>query len=133
MLSEFSTTVQWPIEANDLKDTIDSSITSSARASSVGGMFNASIRAVARLINSSNVVGCSKGKTAGLAPFSTCPRNSRLRASCAVGNLLLDLAQNTLNEAPQAHTGILACEEFDWIGQFPLGARSNGQRRRTGH
>src|SRR5262249_17039066 len=45
------------------------SITSSARASNVGGMVNSSALAVVRLINSSNFVGNSIGKSPGLAPL----------------------------------------------------------------
>jgi hypothetical protein len=45
------------------------SITSSARASSVGGISIPSARAVLRLTTSSNLVGCSTGRSAGLAPL----------------------------------------------------------------
>lgn len=45
------------------------SITSSARESSVGGTVRPSARAVLRLIASSNLVGCSTGRSAGLVPF----------------------------------------------------------------
>src|SRR5262249_55530059 len=45
------------------------SITSSARASSVGGTSRPSAFAVLRLITSSNFVGCSTGSSAGLAPL----------------------------------------------------------------
>ena len=44
------------------------SITSSASASSVGGMSRPSALAVLRLMTSSNLVGCSTGKSAGFAP-----------------------------------------------------------------
>src|SRR5262249_46740616 len=44
------------------------SITSSARASSVGGIVKPSALAVIRLITRSNLVGCSTGKLAGFAP-----------------------------------------------------------------
>src|SRR5262249_24787440 len=44
------------------------SITSSARASSVAGTSRPSARAVTRLMIRSNLVGCSTGKSAGLAP-----------------------------------------------------------------
>ena len=44
------------------------SITSSARASSVGGMVRPSAFAVLRLIASSNLTGCSTGRSAGLVP-----------------------------------------------------------------
>ena len=45
------------------------SITSSARASSVAGTVSPSAFAVFRLMTSSNLVGCSIGRSAGLAPF----------------------------------------------------------------
>src|SRR6266487_3011190 len=45
------------------------SITSSARASRVGGMVRLSALAAPRLITSSNLVGCWIGRSAGLAPF----------------------------------------------------------------
>src|SRR5215475_10572678 len=46
------------------------SITSSAMASTPGGMVRPSVLAVLRLMTNSNLVGCSTGKSAGLAPFS---------------------------------------------------------------
>src|SRR6202011_3429260 len=46
------------------------SITSSAVASSVAGMLSPSAAAVLRLTTSSNLVGCSTGKSAGLAPLN---------------------------------------------------------------
>src|SRR5262249_26306523 len=49
------------------------SITSSARASSVGGIVRASARAVIKLMTSSNLVGCTTGKSAGLAPLRIRP------------------------------------------------------------
>src|SRR6516165_5309108 len=45
------------------------SITSSAATSSVGGTSRPSILAVLRLIASSNIVGCSTGRSAGFAPL----------------------------------------------------------------
>src|SRR5262249_23595835 len=45
------------------------SITSSARASSVGDTSIPSAFAVARLMTKSNLVGCTTGKSAGLAPL----------------------------------------------------------------
>jgi GAF domain len=45
------------------------SITSSASASNVGGTSSPSALAVLRLITSSNFVGCSTGRSAGLAPL----------------------------------------------------------------
>src|SRR5262249_9647194 len=44
------------------------SITSSARASSVGGTSRPSVLAVVRLMTRSNLVGCSTGMSAGLVP-----------------------------------------------------------------
>jgi hypothetical protein len=44
-------------------------ITSSARRSSDGGIAIPSTWAVFKLMTSSNFVGCSTGKSAGLAPF----------------------------------------------------------------
>src|SRR5262245_10357952 len=46
------------------------SITSSAMASTPGGTVRPSLVAVLRLMTNSNLVGCSTGKSAGLAPFS---------------------------------------------------------------
>src|SRR5216684_1472014 len=45
------------------------SITSSARVSSVGGTMMPSAFAVFKLITSSNLVGCSTGRSAGFAPL----------------------------------------------------------------
>src|SRR5436309_836985 len=45
------------------------SIISSARASAEGGMVRPRALAVLRLITSLNSVGCSMGRSAGLAPF----------------------------------------------------------------
>ena len=45
------------------------SITSSARASSAGGTVRPSALAVLRLITSSNLVGCSTGRSEGLVPL----------------------------------------------------------------
>src|SRR5262249_32806138 len=44
-------------------------ITSSARASTEGGIVRPRVLAVLRLMTSSNLVGCSTGRSAGLAPF----------------------------------------------------------------
>src|SRR5262249_14075575 len=49
------------------------SITSSARASSVGGTSRPSILAVAKLMTSSNLLACMIGKSAGFAPLSMRP------------------------------------------------------------
>src|SRR5262245_51891244 len=49
------------------------SITSSARASSVGGTSRPSIRAVSALMTSSNLIDCTTGRSAGLAPLSMRP------------------------------------------------------------
>jgi hypothetical protein len=45
------------------------SITSSARASTAGGIVRPSALAVLRLITNSNLVGCSMGRSPGLAPL----------------------------------------------------------------
>ena len=45
------------------------SITSSARASSVGGISSPSDLAVCRLMTNSNLVDCNTGRSAGLAPL----------------------------------------------------------------
>src|SRR4051794_17807877 len=49
------------------------SSTSSARASSEGGTSNPRALAVLRFITSSYLVGCSTGRSEGLAPFRTRP------------------------------------------------------------
>ena len=49
------------------------SITSSARASSVGGTVRPSILAVSALMTSSNLLDCMTGKSAGLAPLRMWP------------------------------------------------------------
>jgi len=49
------------------------SITSSARASTVGGTSRPSALAVLRLMTSSNFVGCTTGRSPGWAPFRTRP------------------------------------------------------------
>ena len=49
------------------------SITSSARASSVGGTSRPSILAVSALMTSSNLVDCTTGRSAGLAPLRMRP------------------------------------------------------------
>jgi hypothetical protein len=49
------------------------SITSSARASRAGGTSRPSAFAVVKLMTSSNLVGCTTGNSAGLAPLRTLP------------------------------------------------------------
>jgi len=49
------------------------SITSSARASSVGGISSPSILAVPVLMTNSNLFGCTTGRSAGLAPLRMRP------------------------------------------------------------
>ena len=49
------------------------SITSSARASSVGGQLRPSALAVLRLMTSSNLVGCRTGRSAGFSPLRMRP------------------------------------------------------------
>jgi hypothetical protein len=55
--------------AREERAAVDHWITSSARPSSDGGMVRPSALAVLRLMTSSNFVGCSTGRSAGLAPF----------------------------------------------------------------
>jgi hypothetical protein len=56
------------------------SITSSARASRFGGTSMPSARAVGRLMTSSNLLDCTTGKSAGLAPL-----RMHLRKDAATG------------------------------------------------
>src|SRR5262249_3772484 len=49
------------------------SITSSARASRVGGTSRPSALAVGRVMTSSNLVGCTTGKSAGFSPLRMRP------------------------------------------------------------
>src|SRR5262249_33840465 len=60
------------------------SITSSARASSVGAMLTPSAFAVVRLITRSNLVGCSTGMSAGFAPRKILSANSPARRNRSV-------------------------------------------------
>src|SRR5262245_2830926 len=55
------------------------SITSSARASSVGGMVRPSTLAVVRLMTSSNLDGCSTGISPGFVPRRILSTNSAVR------------------------------------------------------
>jgi hypothetical protein len=55
------------------QQTASYSITSSASASSVGGMSIPTPLAVARLMTSSNLVGCSTGRSAGFSPLRIRP------------------------------------------------------------
>src|SRR4051812_18301412 len=61
--------------AADQRDelTTSHSITSSAVASSDGGIVRPSIRAVCALMTSSNLLACTTGKSAGLAPLRIRP------------------------------------------------------------
>src|SRR5690349_14856760 len=54
-------------------------ITRCARASTLGGIVRAICLAVLRLITSSNLVGCSTGKSAGLAPLRILSTYAALR------------------------------------------------------
>jgi hypothetical protein len=54
-------------------DCIAYSITSSAAACNVSGTVRPSVFAVLRLMTRSNLVGCTTGKSPGLAPFSIRP------------------------------------------------------------
>src|SRR5215470_1556265 len=56
--------------ASDEPPSGDHWISSSARSSSDGGMVSPSALAVLRLITNSSCVGCSMGRSAGLAPLS---------------------------------------------------------------
>jgi hypothetical protein len=66
----------WPRSANNGRERVqqwmhqkaDYSITSSARASSVGGISIPSAFATTRLMTRSNLVGCSTGRSPGFAP-----------------------------------------------------------------
>src|SRR5690348_11334847 len=55
------------------------SITSSARASIAGGIVRLSVFAILRLMTNSNLVGCSTGKSLGLAPCKILSTNSAAR------------------------------------------------------
>ena len=59
-----------PLATISAAQTAAYSITSLAKASNVGGIVSPSAFAVFMLITSSNLVACSTGKSAGLAPFS---------------------------------------------------------------
>src|SRR4051794_2771544 len=63
---------EWPCHGGAAEPsdelTAPHSITSSARASSVGGISRPSTLAVVRLMMRSNLVGCSTGMSAGFAP-----------------------------------------------------------------
>src|SRR5215471_5906554 len=62
------------------------SITSSARAMSVGGISSPSDFAVLRLITSWNLVGCSTGRSLGFAPLKILSRYTATRC-CIAGTL----------------------------------------------
>src|SRR5262249_2610637 len=51
----------------------DHSITSSASASSIGGMSRPRVMAVCRLMMNSNLVGCATGSSFGFSPLRTRP------------------------------------------------------------
>ena len=57
----------------------DYSITSSARARSIGGTLRPSAVAVLRLIDNLNFVGCSTGKSLGSAPLRILPTYTPIR------------------------------------------------------
>jgi hypothetical protein len=70
----------WPARPRIRRIAGSYSITSSARASSVGGTVRPSALAALRLITNSNLVGCSIGRSVGLAPLrilSTSPAARR--------------------------------------------------------
>jgi hypothetical protein len=58
-----------PTAQRERSETLDYEITSFARSSSDCGMVMPSALAVLRLITSSNLVGCSIGRSAGFAPL----------------------------------------------------------------
>src|SRR6516164_339973 len=62
-----------PAEQRDELAPFHYSITSSASASSVGGMSRPSSLAAFRLIAISNLVGCTTGRSAGLSPWRIRP------------------------------------------------------------
>src|SRR5262245_36011378 len=61
----------------------DHSITSSARASSVGGTSRPSALAVLRLISNSNFTGCCTGRSAGFSPLRRRPAYRPTRCSAS--------------------------------------------------
>src|SRR5262245_15006941 len=67
----WGSTEAWLFSAKNWREQMQRthSITSSARATSDGGTVRLSALAVLRLMTSSNFVGCSTGRSAGLAPF----------------------------------------------------------------
>ena len=66
-------------EGADQRSPADHWITSSARRSSDGGTVKPRALAVLRLITSSNLVGCSTGRSAGLAPLRILSTNVAAR------------------------------------------------------
>ena len=56
-----------------------------ARANKSGGIVRPICFAVFKLITNSNFVGCSTGRSAGLAPSGFCPRNMRRAGNCPRG------------------------------------------------
>src|SRR5262245_25165083 len=68
--------VHAPMSAMGQKRTWPYSITSSARASSVGGSVMPSAFAVVRLMTNSNLVGCSTGMSPGFVPRRILSTNS---------------------------------------------------------
>src|SRR5215831_17734968 len=60
-------------EERDERASSNHSITSSASASSVGGISRPSVFAVFRLMTNSNLVACITGRSAGFSPLRTRP------------------------------------------------------------
>jgi len=85
------------------------SITSSARASSVGGTSRPSAFAILRLITSSNLVGCSTGISAGFAPRRILSTRSAARRK---GRSAVSDAARAPRERPR---GCRAAEEYDKV------------------
>ena len=92
-------------------------ITSSARSSSNCGIVMPSAFAVFRLITSSNLVGCSTGRSAGLAPFNIL-RHLLLLLRGVGERRGKKRARNSAHKRPPAHHCITssACNSSDsWI------------------
>jgi hypothetical protein len=77
-----ATTVSSATAANE-PETLDHWITSSARSSNEGGIVSPSAFAVFRLITNSNLVGCSIGRSPGLAPLRILSTYVAARRHCS--------------------------------------------------
>src|SRR5215813_2158837 len=83
-------TTTYAAEQRDELAAFDHSITSSARASSVGGTSRPRALAVLRLTCSSNLVGCCTGRAATLAPLRMRSTYDAARWNRSVGLILYD-------------------------------------------